>query len=705
MKIILLVFSFLIANFIARADSFQVFEENGKVGIKDDQGKIVIPASFDALGWSDGSFSVIGDVTGYRLNNAWGLLNLKKESITKADFDELVHAGADNIIVRKRISPIRVKAACLNLRGDLKIPFLYDGIRVHGLRAVVFNLEGAHYQYGLVDLMNRVLLPVQYKNIYPLGSLRYAVENFNSKIALYAEDGKAVTPFKIDSISSYFKNKAIIYEGVKQGLIDRDGVIKLEPVYRNIRITEEGSVWAQPSHEWLFLNDKNETVASLEADDLLPVSSGQRFIIVDAGKYGVLDKVLKTLVPPQYDLLQPLKDNIYLARYKGKAGVIREDNSIIIPFSFDSLIAHGTIFRCYRKIEGWSLLDWNNKFLTTKNYDWIGPGTSSLLPVTNNSYWGVLTDSGEEVIHCVYDSILDIYSKQVLVKFKGQYGIINTNEDWLAAPQSFHLSLLNDSCYLQHQPGNLFLKDFKGNIRYFTSNKLQFEKEFMVESLPDGSEKKVSYQGLILSRTAPLQLDKLEKVFPVSEGFRGIKRDGKYGFVDERGRLRIANRYDGIGEFHEGLGAVKLLGKWGFIDMRDQIVINPTYESVKEYRNGLVVVRKNAREGIIDKQGKIVLELHYDSVIRKSNDSFRLVSRELKGLADAKGSILIEPRFTQFIELSNDRVIVSQGNKFGLVTLHGLSVIPVIYDSLAFDADRNQYLARKKSEWREMIIK
>lgn len=705
MKIIFLAALFFVANFAAGADSFQVFEENGKVGIKDDHGKIVIPASFDALGWSDGSFSVIGDVTGYRLNNAWGLLNLKKEFLTKADFDELVHAGGDNIIVRKRISPVRVKAACLNLQGDVKIPFVYDGIRVHGVRAVVFNLEGAQYQYGLVDLMNRILLPVQYKNIYPLGSLRYAVENFSSKIALYAEDGKPVTPFKIDSISSYFKNKAIIYEGLKQGLIDRDGVIKLEPAYRKIKITEEGSVWAQPAHEWLFINDKNETIARLDADELLPISSGQRFIVVNAGKYGVLDKTLQSLVPMQYDFLELLREGIYLARYKGKAGIIREDNTVLIPFSYDSLIADGNIFRCFRKIEGWSLLDGNNKFLTTKTYDYIGAGTSSLLPVTNNSYWGVLTASGEEVIHCVYDSILDMASPQVLVKFKGQYGIINTREDWLAAPQAFRLSLLNDSCYLQHQPDNVFVKDVKGNIRYFTGNPLRFEKEFMTEFLPDGSEKKVSYQGLILSRTQPPPLDKLEKVFPVSEGFRGIRRDGKYGFVDERGRLRIANRYDGIGEFHEGLGAIKLLGKWGFVDTRDQIVINPTYEAVKEYRNGLVIVKKNSKEGIIDNQGKVVLGLQYDSILRQSNDSFRIMNKELKGLADAKGAILLEPRFTELTELPNERVIVSQGGKFGLVTLHGLSVIPIIYDSLTFDPDQQHYLARKKSEWREVLLK
>jgi hypothetical protein len=49
------------------ATTYQTFEENGKVGMKDDSGNVVLPPSFEALGWSDGNFSVVGDVTGYRL--------------------------------------------------------------------------------------------------------------------------------------------------------------------------------------------------------------------------------------------------------------------------------------------------------------------------------------------------------------------------------------------------------------------------------------------------------------------------------------------------------------------------------------------------------------------------------------------------------------------------------------------------------------
>ena len=82
--------------------------------------------------------------------------------------------------------------------------------------------------YGLIDLNNKILIPQQYKNIYSIGSLRYAVENFENKVALFTENGAQITPFTIDSISSFKKNFAVIHQGLHQGLIDREGNIKME---------------------------------------------------------------------------------------------------------------------------------------------------------------------------------------------------------------------------------------------------------------------------------------------------------------------------------------------------------------------------------------------------------------------------------------------------------------------------------------------
>ncbi|MEJ0031821.1 MAG: WG repeat-containing protein [Bacteroidota bacterium] len=101
---------------------------------------------------------------------------------------------------------------------------------------------------------------------------------------------------------------------------------------------------------------------------------------------------------------------------------------------------------------------------------------------------------------------------------------------------------------------------------YFTNNQLRFINGAFEETSDDGTVRHVTLAGISSTISGPPMVDKTEEVFEESEGMRGIRRDGNYGFVDAKGRLRIANRYEGIGTFRDGLAPVMILGKWGFVD-------------------------------------------------------------------------------------------------------------------------------------------
>jgi len=686
---------FLVAT-LSLAESFLVFEENGKMGIKNEQGKVVVPASFEALGWSDGSFSVVSGVTGYRANNQWGILNLKKEFVTKSEYETLIHSVGDYFIVSKRINPAQIKTGCLNSKGEIKIPFQYDGISIHGLRAIVFTLHLGHYSYGLIDLQNNVLIPLQYSKITALGTLRFAAENRKGKIAFFTDAGKPTSEFNIDSISSYKSGYAIMHKNLDQGLIDQDGKIVIEPSFQQIKITDAEKATALPHHEWFILNEKNEIQLRVQADELFPVSE-EAIIYGYSSKYGLLGPQMNVTLSAQYDELKPLRNGLFIAKQNRKYGVIHPDNSISIPIVYDSILVEGTSYRAFNNADGWRLVDHENKVKTQKQFDWIGSKQDELFPVTNFGYWGAINNSGIEIIHCVFDSLIQISEKQLVVKFKNQYGIISNKEEWLVSPQNFPLRLVNDSCYLQIQPQNVFLTKFSGEVVYFTDNRVEFLSSFFKEYLPDGTIKLIDYQGRLMNLIDPPVLDKLEEVYAEHEGMRGIKRDNKYGFVDARNRLRIANRYDGIGDFHEGLAAIKLLGKWGFLSQQDQIIINPQFESVGSFNNGLCIVRRNKKSGVIEKSGKYILTAQYDSIISQVNKKLKLYNNNLIGLADESGSILVEPRFDFLQDLENGYLIVGREKKYGVISLNGLSAIPLIYDTLSYDRNRNQYLALKKS--------
>lgn len=694
MKTVLLV-CLLTTSLSGWADSFQTFEENGKVGLKNQEGKVVLPASFEALGWSDGSFSVIGNVTGYRQNNQWGILNLKKEFITKAEYESLVYSGGDYVVVKKKINPAQRKTACLNLRGEIQIPFVYDDIQVHGLRAIVINLINGRYQYGLVDLQNKLIIPASYSRISPLGTLRYAVQNSSGKIALYAEDGRAITTFTIDSISMFQGDKAFFYVNANMGLLDREGNVLVEALYQSIKI-EDDRISVLPHHQWIVLDAANKTVQNFQAENILKASPGNNIYQL-SGQFGLMDETWTVTLPAQYQNLTYVQDDLFLAQKDFKTGIITSTNKPVIPLQYDSVVVNYPHVRALSRF-GWALTDINRTFTSFKTYSRIDTPQHGLFPVKSNQFWGALTLQGEETIHCVFDSLLEISDNHVVVKFKGQYGIISPREEWVVAPQLHPVRLVNDSSYLQLEPTNQFLKSFDGNVIYFTDNKIDFGSDFFTEYLPDGTIKKLDYRGRLISRKEPPQVDKVEAVFEEQEGLRGIKRDGKYGFIDALGRLRIANRYDGIGDFSEGLAAIKLIGRWGFINAQDQIIINPNYNEVAQFSKGLCVVTRNGKTGVINRQGKFILNLEYDSIAREA-DKFRLYKNGLTGLADGSGRILIEPRFNQLTVLSNGAVNVTHAQKSGVISAEGLSIIPIMYDALHYYREKNQYLALQKAKW------
>lgn len=684
---------------VCSADTFILFEENGKVGMKTETGTILLPAAFDALGWSDGSFSVIGNVTGYRLNNKWGIINLKKEFITQAVFQSLEYGSGEYIIARKQLNPTASKVGCLNLKGDVKINFQYDGIQLHELRAIVFNLQQGKYFYGLTDLENHLIIPVLYKQIYQLGTLRYAVQNQNGKIALFTENGKAVTDFTIDSISSFKNNRAIVYQNLNQGLLDREGSVIVEPTYKTVRL-EEDKTSVLPHNEWFLITSKNQIRKSIQADGITLTPSGKT-IFSYSHRYGLLDSVFSVSLPAQYEYLHESKSQL-IATKNNKQGVITSTNQVLIPFRYDSIhFIQNQLARVYQP-QGWQLASIGNTMEAGKVYTQIGDLWNNYFPVNKGGYWGLLNAQGTETIHCVFDSLLQVKNHKVVVKFKNQFGIVSDTEDWLVPPQQYPLHIVNDSCYIQQQGPLSFIKRYTGEILYFTENPVSFESTTWSEQLPDGSIKVMNYSGTVLSRSASQFTNPHEQIFEEHEGMRGIKRDGKFGFIDARGRLRVANRYDGVGNFQEGLAPIKLIGKWGFINAEDKIIINPNYEQVSGFKNDICLVQRNGKWGIINREGKYILTLQYDSLSRTANDKIKLFIDGRIGLANKGGSILIEPRFESLQELETGMVLVSQGGKSGVITSSGLSVIPVIYDSIIYSDEQDHFFALKKAEWKTL---
>ncbi|MEJ7647236.1 MAG: WG repeat-containing protein [Chryseolinea sp.] len=695
------IFWLLLIHFFSAASSYDVYEENGKVGLKNDAGKVLIPARFDALGWSNTKFTVLNNVIGYRSGSHWGLVSLDNEVITKPLYEEVYPAEGLFVIARKKSNlSLRVVTGCLTISGKQVLPFEYDGVSIHNNRAIVFTKIGNEYKYGLVDLENKTLIPQQFMRVSSVGAHSYAVKNFDGRMALYANDGKPITGFAIDSISTFKNNYAILYQNAQQGLIDGDGEIKLQPVFREVRIDVDGSVFTRQLDEWYFLDGQNKLFQTKQADSIRAIGKNL-LCIVSAGTTHLEDYKLKPTSTKSYSTLGNFVKGKAIFSINGKYGIARTDGTIVIPAQYDK-IYFDRQFVITNQIQGgknnWTALDSTGRILNSKAYERIHPFTGKIFPVVNRNFWGAIDASGKEIIACAYDSILQNLKNYVVIKFKQQYGVLNLQEEWKVTPRPNRIKLLAEDRFLEIGPKTTYLKSFDGTTIYFTDNKIDAYATHLTEYLPSGNVWEVDLDGVIVNRK--IQPDgSLERIYPEAEGLRGIKKNGQYGFIDSQGRLRIANRYAGIQPFSESLAAVKLVGKWGFINREDKIAIQPVYDEVTPFKMGFSIVRQKGFQGLVDKTGKVILPTRYE-LIRVLNDGNVLFKQGgLLGLADRDGKILINPKYNILEELNNNYVVVARDNKYGVISVKGISTVPLIYDLITYDRYNNYFLALKKAAW------
>lgn len=97
-----------------------------------------------------------------------------------------------------------------------------------------------------------------------------------------------------------------------------------------------------------------------------------------------------------------------------------------------------------------------------------------------------------------------------------------------------------------------------------------------------------------------------DDIYCLSEGLAMVKRDRKYGFIDQTGKVVIPLNYDWAWSFNEGLAIVSQNDKYGFIDNTGKVVIPLKYDKADSFYNGVagVLDRSTGEAFYINRQGE-----------------------------------------------------------------------------------------------------
>ncbi len=146
-----------------------------------------------------------------------------------------------------------------------------------------------------------------------------------------------------------------------------------------------------------------------------------------------------------------------------------------------------------------------------------------------------------------------------------------------------------------------------------------------------------------------------------SDGLTPLKKDGKYGFIDSTGTVKIPYQFNYAGGFHSGFAAVAdEHSKFGFIDITGSLVIPYQYDWANNMNDGLAetmgkgvaIVKKGKRFGLINQSGQIVFPFELEA------DNLLLMIKFTEGLYRCK-----------------------KDGKWGYITPEGKITVPFLYDS------------------------
>jgi hypothetical protein len=381
----------------------------------------------------------------------------------------------------------------------------------------------------------------------------------------------------------------------RYGLMNIQGVVKLEPAYDNIeqssvsylyKIIQSGKIGLMDNNWKVKFEPAFETIGDFDQNGLAVAkeTDGYRLISNKTYKGSALYKSVGSF--NNYRLAQVQNNS-------GNYGLINTDLVVVVEpqyFSINEFNSLGLAAAC--------------------KYD---------------KKCGYINTKGMEVITPIYESVGE-FSKHGLVVVQDLTKDCNKNKFCKT-----DLVYNKNGQVIIAKPNEKEVSTMK--ISYTIIDSLHSDKYVAIRMKVDEEN-----QGFHLVEANTFKLitsTAYNSITPLDvNGIMRIKKDELWGMMDTEGKIVLPPTYTEIRKTGEGFYAVKNNNdKFGFIDRKAKIQIPFEYEDVKAFKNGhCVVTRGKDKWGLINKFNAKVVPLYFKNVVLK-DDEYEM--------SDDKGTIYV----------------------------------------------------------------
>lgn len=257
-------------------------------------------------------------------------------------------------------------------------------------------------------------------------------------------------------------------------------------------------------------------------------------------------------------------------------------------------------------------------FFFNGEYHGAGIYSGGLSPIQIDGKWGYVNQTGDKVINAQYTYAGPfIEGLAPVVDRDGNAFFIDT------AGNKKHVVLGVDNVVQVGLIENGMFSLYDGEKWYFYNDEHQkiFGGFDEVSAIGNGiAAVKSNGQWQLVDRTGADLTGKtyasvaMDEKLVVFRNDRLFVSDGiKYQMISSSGEVVGSGSYEDVRIFNDSTyAAVKINGKWGFIDKDGTVKIEPQYEDARSFANGMAAVMQDGLWGFINADGEMVIEPQFE---------------------------------------------------------------------------------------------
>lgn len=375
----------------------------------------------------------------------------------------------------------------------------------------------------------------------------------------------------VDYTNDTFKTKAIDEKG-KQLFTNYEQV---EVIYNH---DENNNIWyesnilkVQKDGKYGLINLDGKEILACTEDNIEPMLGTKSVYITTAnGKKGLVDNMGKVIIENNYAEISALEskysNGFIVKNEQGKYGVINNDKTVALEEKYDE-ISPVSENKMYVVKEGSDskIVNTDGETFLVNAFEEVKEINTDNIVVKVNGKYGVKTINGVEKIPATYDDLTYTFDNYYIAKKEGKYGIINEkNEEELPFNYTY-IKYLDTIGILQAETENMESELLDRNLKVKVKGiiaQINDEKNYI--RVRENDEYK--YYNFKLEQKESKEILATNTIFL-------SKKDGKYGYVNDKGIVVVDYQYEDATEQNKyGYVAVKKDGKWGCLDAKGNVV-------------------------------------------------------------------------------------------------------------------------------------